>query len=408
MKGYLRAPFVNIGAGSAEITIKFQSIDTTTGDSVEKVMFHESANPWTGNDYDGEYEGTMDIPLYQNHDYVFVLYAEAYADATGVAPGISDFGGVLYPSENSRIEWRYMDVPNIGGSGGGGCPWVYTWNGTGYDMDNNLIPAAEHSNGTDVTDHYLLQQPLVQEDGKYSLLILDSSKHSFLDKAQLIAIDHESDIKVAPSPDGEILTYSDPKPTMKAFNSDGENVSHLLQAADGQSYQGSAGDYLVLDFAGMDIRDGAKLVVRSDLPCDPWCYKSPVYFQVINTSGDWQTVSTIYTRLYWAIDIIDLSEHWPDTNGEPKVRVFFTSNDKIDFIGLDTSKQAEFEINYANLVSAIHSNGANMKEVLKYSDNLYVELYPVEQIKLDYTLPHTTEDQRDFIIILERHYFAIS
>jgi hypothetical protein len=282
-----------------------------------------------------------------------------------------------------------------------GCPYVSTWNGSDYVVDNNLIPAAEYSNGTDVTDYYLLQQPLVRDDGKYSLLIWESDKHSFLDKAQLLAVDHETDVKVAVSPEGEILTYRDATPTTKAFNKAGENVSDLLKASDGQSYQGYAGDYIVLDFEGADIQDGAKLVIRSDVPAWP---KSPVHIQIPNSSGNWYTIATIYTRLFWATDIVDLAQHLPDANGELKVRISFTSNDKIDFIGLDTSKQGEFETHHASMASAVHSNGTDVKEALTQSDNLYAELLPGEQVTLKFTLPQSTEDIRDFIIITEGHH----
>lgn len=44
---------------------------------------------------------------------------------------------------------------------GGGCPYLSAWNGSGYVLDNNLLPASETGNGTDTRDYYLLQQPLV-------------------------------------------------------------------------------------------------------------------------------------------------------------------------------------------------------------------------------------------------------
>lgn len=100
----------------------------------------------------------------------------------------------------------------------------------------------------------------------------------------------------------------------------------------------------------------------------------------------------------------DLSEHLPDASNELKVRVSFTAQDKIDFIGLDTGKQGEFSTHTASLASAVHISGTNLKEALMSSDNIYAELYPDEQIQLDFTLPQTAQEQRDFIIILEGHY----
>ena len=78
-----------------------------------------------------------------------------------------------------------------------------------------------------------------------------------------------------------------------------------------------------------------------------------------------------------------------------KVRLYFVFNSKIDFVGLDTTKQGEFEVRYANLASAIHSECGDVKEMLMHSDNIYAELLPGEQITLKFTLPKNTEDIRD-------------
>ncbi len=293
------------------------------------------------------------------------------------------------------------------GGGGGGCPYVSTWNGSQYLQDNNLIPAAEYSNGTDITDYYLLQQPMTRIDGKYQLLVWDIDKHSFLDHAQLVAIDHESDVKIAVSPDGQILTYKNPAPPTTAISKNGSNILALLSQNDGEYYQGYQGDFIELDFTGVDIQKGAKLVVTSDWCMNPPCdmMKSPTYIQVLNSSRDWHTVTTIYPRIFWSNDIIDLSEYLPDVNGELRVRISFTSKDKIDYVGLDATKQGEFELTYANLVTANHTRLGDVRPLLRTSDNTYVELLPGEQFTLQFTVPQSQEEKRDFIIILEGHYF---
>jgi hypothetical protein len=293
--------------------------------------------------------------------------------------------------------------------GGGGCPYVSTWNGSRYVLDNNLIPAAEYSNGSDVTDYYRLQKLPTREEGKYSLLIWDLDKHSFLDEAKLIAIDHESDVNVAVSPFGEILTYETPTPPQTALTKNGTNIISLLADQDGQYYEGYEGDYIQLDFSGADIQNGAKLVINSDYCALPPCAveKSPVHIQIFNSSGIWHTLATIYPRVYWATDIINLSNYLPDGNGELKVRVSFTSQDRIDYIGLDTTKQGEFELSYANLAKANHMRLGDVKELLQNSDNLRVELLPGEEVTLHFTLPQNFKEERDFIIILEGHYFKV-
>ncbi len=86
-------------------------------------------------------------------------------------------------------------------SGGGSCPFVSTWNGTCYVLDNNILPQSEFSNGTDVTDYYTLQQPLVPMNGQYALMLSEfEHEHSLIDSAQLLAVDHPAGVNVGVSP----------------------------------------------------------------------------------------------------------------------------------------------------------------------------------------------------------------
>ncbi|MCK4439570.1 hypothetical protein KAU85_01170 [Candidatus Bathyarchaeota archaeon] len=113
MKGILLAPFKNVGGiiNDAKITVKFEAIDLTASTSVEKVLLHEHADPIPGTPFDGEYSGTMNVPLYNGHEYKFVFNVEVHVEVLGViAATVADFGCVFW--DDSRIEWMYMDVPN--------------------------------------------------------------------------------------------------------------------------------------------------------------------------------------------------------------------------------------------------------------------------------------------------------
>lgn len=273
-------------------------------------------------------------------------------------------------------------------------------------LDNNLIPAAEHSNGTDVIDYYKLQQPLAFDEGRYSLLISDVDKHSYIDKVQLLAVDHDLAFNIAVTSHGEILTYRNPTPPQTAITKDDYDVTNLIEETDDLYYEGWPDDYLTIDFGQLDITEGAKLLVQADPLCEPVPCKLSIHVQVLKPHG-WTDVATFIPRTYWSTDIVDLSAHLPDINGELKVRLYLTGNHRIDYIGLDTTKQGEFETRYANLVSAVHSNGTDMKEALMNSDNQYAELLPSQQITLKFTLPQNTKDTRNFIIKTEGHYYPI-
>jgi hypothetical protein len=293
------------------------------------------------------------------------------------------------------------------GGPGGGCPYVSTWNGTHWILDNNLIPAAERSNGSDVTDYYKIQQPLAWQDGKYPVLIWDFDKHSFLDQVRLLAVDHQSNVNIAVSPYGEVLTYQNPAPPILALNRSNVDVTNYVCTMDGSYVEGYAGDYLDLDFGNLDISAGAKLVLRTDPPCqNPPCeVKYSIHIQVLNATGVWDDVASFIPRIYWSTDIINLSSYLPDINGNLKVRLYFTSHHKIDYVGLDTTAQGDIEQTYASLAQATHSQLGDVKELFQQSDDLRVELLPGEQVTLRFTLPQSNRGKRDFIIILEGHYF---
>jgi len=291
-------------------------------------------------------------------------------------------------------------------SGGGACPFVYVWNGTAYVVDNNILPESEISDG-DVEDYYRLEQALTPERGKYQLVIGEfENEHSYFDVVKLLAVDHDEDIEVAVTSEGEILTYKDPSPPASAIDDQGNNVLKSIKEIDGQYYQGHNGSYIELDFGDLNVKKEAKLVLRTDQPPvkEPWS----IHVQVLNNSNEWTTVATILPRVYWSTQIVDLSDYLPDPNGELKVRLYFTAEHKIDYVGLDTSKQAEIEIHQANLVSATHSTLGDVKDLLLENDQTYAELLPNQQITLKYTLPNNTKQARTFILYCEGYYHTIT
>ena len=290
--------------------------------------------------------------------------------------------------------------------GPGGCPYVSTWDRTRWWLDNNLIPAAEHSNGADVIDYYKLQQPLLSHgDGIYRLLLSEfEQEHDFFDQVRLLAVDHQSDAGVAVSPYGEILTYTDPSPPASAIDGNNRNMKHLLNAIDGDYYEGYNGSYITLNFGDeLDVSNGARLVMRADTPP----MKESIHVQVQDEDDNWNTVATVIPRVYWATEIIDLSEHLPDAKGNLKVRLYFTASHKVDFVGLDTSPQATTHIHEGQLISAIHSTDGDVTAKLLFSDETYAELVSEQQIELRLTLPPQTMEDRDYIIITEGHYYTI-
>jgi len=257
-----------------------------------------------------------------------------------------------------------------------------------------------------VEDHYRLKQPLVRNEGKYSLLINEfEQEHSSLDQVRLMAVDHEADVHVAVTHGGELLTYKTPYAPLSAIDNHGNNTLDLVETVDDGYYRGQPDDYLLVDFGNLDISNGAKLVLRADNEFKK--AKECVHVQVYDATAGWMDVAVLRTRLIWATEIVDLSDDLPDADGELKVRLYFTGIHLIDYVGLDTTKQDDFTLHHANLVSAIHSEEGSVKTELSESDNLYAELVPDQHIEFAFTLPENSEDARTFITHVEGHYCTI-
>lgn len=186
-----------------------------------------------------------------------------------------------------------------------------------------------------------------------------------------------------------------------------QDVTDVVSAVDGNYFEGYAGDYLLLDFGDLNISSGAKLILRTDALCPlPPCFvKDSIHVHTLNATGSWVTVASFIPRMYWSTDALNLSDYLPDANGDVKLRLYFTAYHKIDFVGLDTSEQDEFELRHGNLAIANHIRLGDVKYLFKDSNNMHVELLPGERVLVQFTLPQNLREERDFIIILEGHYF---
>lgn len=295
----------------------------------------------------------------------------------------------------------------------GGCPYVYTWNGKQYMIDNNLLPASETSNGADVEDYYKLEQLLVPKYrgdrlSFYSLQIREfEQEQSYLDQIRLLAVDHESDVNIAVTANGEIMTYREPLTPISCLDSNGDDKLSQVLLMDGNIsdpttyFYGNEEEYLVLDFGQIDS-DNTKLIVRDDIICEKCC----IEVQVVGSDGVWQTVATVAPRDHWSIQAVDLSQFAVD-NENFTVRLLWTSPHNLDFVGLEIFPNDDYELRYAILVSAIHSVEGNAKRKLLLNDNIYAELVPDQQIELTFLLPNESEEVRTFIIYTEGHYHTI-
>lgn len=293
---------------------------------------------------------------------------------------------------------------------GEACPYVYTWNGSAYVLDNNVLAESEVSNGSDVEDFYRLEQTMIPLYSRnyfsaYSLKLGEfENEHSYIDKVRLIAVDHDPNVNIAVTPDGQILTYANPNSPVSAVDNYGYDRLPALLEMDGTYYRGFPDNYLLLDFGSLDVSQAAKLVLRANLE---WKKEFCIHVQVLDAVGGWTDAATLRTRYHWSTLIVDLADYLPNPDGTLKIRLYFNGIHKIDYVGLGTTPQADTTIIQTNAVRATHSTNGDVTLKLLLNDQAYAELFPGEQIKLKFILPNNKEKTRTFIIYIEGHYETI-
>lgn len=357
----------------------------------------------------------------ENNEWYLVQKALSIGGENAFLDAVWKWGGVNYQGVSAysrpyEVTFYYSGDPipdNIylwlpAGGGGPYCPFVSVWNGSDYVTDNNVLPGSELSNGADVEDHYRLEQTLLPENGKYKLLLSEfESEHSYFDQAMLLAIDHNSDVNIAFTPTGEILTYKNPVAPLSAIDDNGTARLNEISVMDGNVsdpatyFQGYPGDYLTLNFGEVNSNT-AKLIVRDDQKKADEC----ILVQIMNGDGSWQTVETLVPRADWSMEAVNLSPYV--VQGQDLwVRLYWKYRHRLDFVGLDMTPQDDYEIRYGNLVSATHSTQGDVKPLLLYSDNLYTELIPGQQIQLEFTLPNNQSPARTYVFYTKGHYYTI-
>ena len=287
---------------------------------------------------------------------------------------------------------------------GRGCPYVYVWDGQRYVIDNNILPSSEISDGRDVEDYYIFEQtPMALKQGTaasvYPFQIREfEQEHSYLDKIQLLAVDHSPDVNVAVTQRGKILTYANSSPPISCEDADGVSRLNEISKMDGDVfdeatfYEGYPGDFLTLNF-GKIAADDAKLIVRTDMKKTDEC----IEVQLKNETGLWNTVEVLIPRSYWSIEAVDLSDY-VDRSEDLQVRLRWKDHHCLDYVGLDVTPNAMFTVEEGVLLSARHSTQGNVRSQLLKSDQNYAELYPDQNVDLRFLLPNSQGKTRTFIL----------
>ena len=300
-------------------------------------------------------------------------------------------------------------------AGGGGCPYVSTWNGLNYVLDNNILVASEDGNGTDVVDYYKLEQSLtpIYATGKSSLYSIKvhefENEQDHIDQIRLLAVEHARCSNIAVTSNGEILTYGKTRSPLSCIDRNGSNRLSEVATVNGNIddpstyFQGCEGDTLMLNFGNVS-GSNANLIFRDDQKCDDIC----IDVQIPSGGGGWQTVEVLHPRSFWSTEAINM-EPYVSSDGNLIVRLLWTAPHKLDFVGLDTTSQSPVKVTSATLLCANHSELGDVRQSLLNDDEDMVQLVSGQEIIITFLLPNKVNNAaRDFILITNGYYYLVN
>ena len=265
---------------------------------------------------------------------------------------------------------------------GGGSPWIGVWNGSQYVFLNNILRTGMFKNGTswhDVTDNYVMPSSGVLTNGQYLFEVFERNLATNYDSIALYAVYHPSGTSLVTTTGGQILTYTSPSPPVSAVNATGTNILPQLSVVnDGQYVVGTNGYTAYLSF-GTVKSSIAKLILNATDPC---CLKTSIDTYILARNGTWIPSGIVHPRQLWSVEGLDISSYLQYVKGPLTMKLVFTDTvDKLDFVGLDTSPQAQTVISSLPMREALNTSG-NVTSIVSSTNGNYLVFGPLQMFRV--------------------------
>ncbi|GMR13105.1 MAG: hypothetical protein BMS9Abin29_1305 [Gemmatimonadota bacterium] len=314
------------------------------------------------------------------------------------------------------------------------CPLLYSWDGEGWRLDSStfggaIMPALARTD-IDNLDHAM------DEGGRVRLRLaneMDETDH--VDAVQLLAVDHDIDVSVAPAPDGTLITVGPLAIPRRATDLDGHDAMARVENLDGWSWESplrvrnaAAGsselrDGLELEFDRPGAARSAKLVV--DASVTPWAAMLMTSYVAAHgrETGAWYARMDADTALARGFGeslarqaFLEI-EVRTDRGWVPQGRVAEASSDlskrqvirldlsgvtgesvqvrvtappslwRVDHVAIDYSADGAFDVREVRLTSALDRDGADMGDLLRAIDGDHLTLETGDLYELEFEVP---------------------
>lgn len=291
----------------------------------------------------------------------------------------------------------------------GGCPYVYTWNGSDWIEDNNILPQSQDPVllGQDVTDYYQLYTKPAEEDGKYYLAISEYEEDkSYLDQIKLLVIDHPLETFITIDDSGSVIQFA--KPAFFADATlDSSDIYKLLYSLDSLKTEVSPSDTLSLSFEDVNAGTEQWLLLVGQVQA---VAKAKVSGRIVSDTDNGKENSYSFTSFrlrrnptyQWIVA--------PTSNTSSlQVDIVWQEEAEVDYAELSNRLELPFTLCEAELLFAVHSTNGDITTELVADDELVSELNQDEWIELVFSIPEKTVDmQRSFIFVTKGRYERLS
>lgn len=294
------------------------------------------------------------------------------------------------------------------------CPWVAPWNGSRFEVDNDIYSVARMPEN-EYRDSYRLSVPLVARDGVYPVEVQErESEDSFTDYVALLEIDHAPDVAVTTDGSGILRSYKPAQlsPPVSAI-AKGNNVAALLAIADNKGFAAYNSDTVTVNFGAVDIANGATMVlgvkgfVLGDGISQPYSATPAVVVETMDSGGVWQERGRLLPRFAYSTGAYDLKPFL--TSGqEVNVRLRSISHDikyhLIDYVALFAGEPPGFNASQVSPVKATFGS-RDVLGTLLTADGNYVKMSPSDKFTLEFpVLPLATGNIREFVFVSKGYY----
>ena len=290
-----------------------------------------------------------------------------------------------------------------------GCPYISSWNGDHYILDNNVLQLSEHdgNKGMMVTDFYKLNVAPKLTENEYMLELSEfEEERSTIDQVKLLAIDHDQNTDIAVLPDGKIIEYKLAF-KMKEGGCQCLGYEEKLSSFDGKAHYTSQGEKFIMsfepvlaDYAALEnLKVGVLLGGWLDVYNKrPWAPAPPPKEQSV---GDLVGNKISNLKPTFTFRQRGTLVYIPFADYSTEIVISFSKRVGFDYASLVAEvPNPTFIVQELMLKNAMHSNLSNITGQLEMTDGITEELYPGETIKLIYSsVPIEHGKVRSFVLV---------